>query len=154
MKFKKSDDDEKDKNVSYEEAVLRQAATIPLATTRSGAAFRDIAAANIARNPIRITKTEEELYRELRANKELGCVGAGVGGGFDHTTELHVMKYRDAVASGDATQWSRAVEEEHDRMVDNEVWSPVHKEDIPPNAKVLTSTWARKRSRTENAGQD
>jgi hypothetical protein len=72
----KTDDDEKDKNVSYEEASLRQAATIPLATTRSGAAFRDIAAANIARNPIRITKTEEELYRELRASNELGCVGA------------------------------------------------------------------------------
>jgi hypothetical protein len=72
-------------------------------------------------------------------------VGAGVGGGFDHTTELHVVKYRDAMASGDATQWSRAVEEEHDRMVDNEVWSPVHKEDIPPNAKVLTSTWAMKK---------
>jgi hypothetical protein len=49
------------------------------------------------------------------------------------------------MVSGDATQWSKAVEEEHDRMVKNEVWSPVDKQDIPSDAKVLTSTWAMKK---------
>jgi hypothetical protein len=49
--------------VSYEEAILRQAAAIPLATTRSGATFRDIAAANIARNPIRILRARSQMVR-------------------------------------------------------------------------------------------
>jgi hypothetical protein len=132
-------------HLSYEDTILRQAAKIPLATTRSGTTFRDIAAANIARNPIRITTIEEELYKELKASNELGCVGAGIGGGFDHTTELHVMKYNDAMATKDAAKWSKAVDEEHHRMVENEVWIPVPQEDVPSNAKILTSTWAMKK---------
>ena len=30
---------------------------------------------------------------------ELGCVGAGLGGGFNHTSELHVMKFKQAMRS-------------------------------------------------------
>jgi hypothetical protein len=28
---------------------------------------------------------------------EIACVGAGLGGGFENTTELHVIKYDEAM---------------------------------------------------------
>ncbi len=33
-----------------------------------------------------------------------GLVGAGLGGGFDVTTELHVMKYKQAMKSDNKTR--------------------------------------------------
>jgi hypothetical protein len=38
-----------------------------------------------------------------------------------------------------------AVEEEHNRMVENEGWTPVPKSEVPVGAKVLTSSWAKKK---------
>ncbi len=76
---------------------------------------------------------------------ELACVGAGVGGGFEHTTELHVMKYSEAMATKDAPKWKKSVEEEAECMEKNNVWVPVSKEDVPKDAKILTSTWAMKK---------
>lgn len=138
-------DDNGNENMSFENAILRQAVAIPSATTRSGATFRDVAAANITKNLVGITKAEEKLFQALKTINELGCVGAGVGGGFEHTSELHVMKFDEAMASGNAAEWSKAVEEEHERMVENNVWTPVPKDDVPPGAKILTSTWAMKK---------
>jgi len=40
-------------------------------------------------------------------------VGAGLGGGFANTAELHVMKYDEAMATDEKEQWEKAVEEEH-----------------------------------------
>jgi hypothetical protein len=54
------------------------------------------------------------------------------------------MKYDEAMKTADANSWKMAVEEEHNRMVDNEVWTPVPKSEVPVGAKVLTSTWAMK----------
>ncbi|MFO0523114.1 MAG: hypothetical protein ACK515_22215, partial [bacterium] len=139
-------DDDDDEPSSFEKAVLREAVVIPAATTRSGAAFRNVAAANIMNNPIGVTEAEEKVrVRVLKTINELGCVGAGVGGGFEHTSELHVMKYDEAMASIDAAKWAKAVEEEHDRMVENQVWKAMPMEDVPPGAKILTSTWAMKK---------
>jgi hypothetical protein len=105
-------------------------------------------------NPICITNAEEKLCEALKTMNELGCVGAGIGGGFEHTTELHVLKYREAMASKDAMQWTKAVEDEHNRMMENGVWDPVPKAAVPPDAKVLTSTWAMKKNQTVTTGQD
>jgi hypothetical protein len=55
------------------------------------------------------------------------------------------MKYDAAMQSPDSEGCKQAVEEEHQRMVDNEVWTPVLKSDVPADAKVLTSTWAMKK---------
>jgi hypothetical protein len=41
------------------------------------------------------------------------------------------------------------VEEEHKRMVDNEVWVPVPKSELPEDAKILTSTWVMKKKANE-----
>jgi hypothetical protein len=51
---------------------------------------------------------------------ELACVGAGLGGGFENTKELHVMKYKQAMATSDSKNWELAVKAEHDRMVEAE----------------------------------
>ena len=58
----------------------------------------------------------------LSDSDELGCVGAGVGSGFDHTSELHVMKFKQAMKSADKENWEKAVNEEHERMVKHKVW--------------------------------
>jgi hypothetical protein len=56
-----------------------------------------------------------------------------------------VMKYDEAMNTADASSWKMAVEEEHNRMTENEVWTPVLKSEVPGGAKVLTSTWAMKK---------
>ena len=76
---------------------------------------------------------------------EIACVGAGIGGGFENTSELHVVKYEAAMNSPDAAKWTKAVEEEDQRMEENGVWSPVPKSEVPADAKILTSTWAMKK---------
>jgi galactokinase/mevalonate kinase-like predicted kinase len=72
---------------------------------------------------------------------EIMLVGAGIGGGFNHTSELIPMKYNEAMSSKDSEQWKKAVEEEHQRMVDHKV----KKKDVPQGTKVLSSTWAMKK---------
>jgi Reverse transcriptase (RNA-dependent DNA polymerase) len=47
--------------------------------------------------------------------------------------------------SQDADQWNKAIEEEYNRMEENNVWTPVAKSEVPHDAKVLTSTWAMKK---------
>ena len=82
---------------------------------------------------------------ELEDDNEYGFVGAGLGGGFDVTTELHVMKYKQAMQSSEKNEWIKAVEEEHTRMTDHQVWEPISKENVVKGGKVLTSTWAMKK---------
>jgi hypothetical protein len=100
-------------------------------TTRSGTHFRDIAAVNLAQFPLELTKAERNYYEYMKACNEIACVGAGVGGGFANTTELHVMKYDQAMQSQDAEQWNKAIEDEHNRMEENNVWTPVAKSEVP-----------------------
>ena len=76
---------------------------------------------------------------------EYGLVGAGLGGGFDVTTELHVMKYKEAMAGPDKHEWTKAVEEEHTRMKNHDVWMPTPIDQIPRGSKILTTTWAMKK---------
>jgi hypothetical protein len=45
---------------------------------------------------IKLTDAETKYYQAIK-NTEFGMVGAGIGGGFVNTTELHVMKYDEAM---------------------------------------------------------
>jgi hypothetical protein len=76
---------------------------------------------------------------------EVACIGAGIGGGCTDTMELHVMKHDQAVNGPEAKEWAIAVEEEHDRMLDHEVFQMVPRDDLPRGSKILTSTWAMKK---------
>ncbi|MGL5501387.1 MAG: hypothetical protein ACRDCK_09620, partial [Plesiomonas shigelloides] len=62
---------------------------------------------------------------------EVQLVGAGLGGGFINTSELHVMKYDEAMATADCKEWDKAVEKEHDKMVVNHVFKATPIEEVP-----------------------
>ena len=76
---------------------------------------------------------------------EMACVGMGVGGGFDTTHELHVMKYDEAMATEDKDGWEDSVNSEHDRMVKRKVWRAIPPTEAPEDAKIIDSTWAMKK---------
>ncbi len=99
---------------------------------------------------IKFSKSEEHYNEAMlkigTLQSEFGCAGAGLGGGFINTSELHVMKYNQAMATPEAKQWEESVEQEHKRMTDYNVWKAVLRSTIPEGAKVLTSTWAIKKS--------
>ena len=104
-----------------------------------------------------IAPVEPPVYVELKptpqvkvcSDVDLGpdflCVGAGLGGGFQNTTELHVMTYDQAMNQADWAEWVQSVDKEHERMVTNRVFRPMHIDDIPEWATVLTTTWAMKK---------
>ena len=101
---------------------------------------------------IELTNAEEHYYNSMReihegefVTNEITCVGAGLGGRFANTKELHVMKYKQAMAYQDVKQWERAVDEEHDRMVKHRVWQAILIRDIPQAVTIMTSTWAMKK---------
>ena len=55
---------------------------------------------------------------------EIMAVGAGIGGGFTHTSELKPMKYEEAMKK-DPVGWGKAVDKEHQRMTDHAVFKVV-----------------------------
>ena len=61
---------------------------------------------------------EMNSYAALAAANcgEIQAVGAGIGGGFEHTSELKVMKYEEAINSPDKEGWKAEIKNEHRRM--------------------------------------
>jgi hypothetical protein len=86
----------------------------------------------------------KDLHRDYTPPGEMICVGAGLGGGFVNTNELHVMKYEEAMAS-DKKGWQAAVKEEHERMKTNSVFVETPRTNVPKGAKILSTTWACKK---------
>jgi hypothetical protein len=81
----------------------------------------------------------------MHESGEFAFVRAGLGGGFMNTSKLHVMKYKDAMASSNSDKWQKAVDEEHEKMLKHNVWKPVLRKDVPEGAKILMLTWAMKK---------
>ena len=52
----------------------------------------------------------------IEENIEISQVGAGVGGGFENTSELKVMNCREAMQSSDAEEWKAEVKNEKERF--------------------------------------
>ena len=69
-------------------------------TTRSGRAVKRTARFIEEMGGVQLTPAEEQFYGKIFEG-EVACVGAGLGGRFGHTSELHVMKYKQAMASPD-----------------------------------------------------
>jgi hypothetical protein len=74
---------------------------------------------------------------------EVHLIGA-TGEGFTHTTELHVMNYKQAMQSADAAAWQVEVDKEHDCMIKNDVWEVLPKSAVPEGTRILKSVWAMK----------
>ena len=97
-----------------------------------------------------LTNAEMAFYAaigamELRKNAEISCVGLGRIDGFADTTELHVMKFDEAMATEEAEQWQEAVDEEHERMIKNKVFEVCPRSEVAESSKVLSSTWSMKK---------
>jgi hypothetical protein len=65
--------------------------------------------------------------------------GATCGGSFENTKELHVMKYKKAMATSDSKVWELAIKAKHDRMVNAGVWIVVPLKKVPKGENILTS---------------
>jgi hypothetical protein len=76
---------------------------------------------------------------------EMLCIGAGIGEGILHTGELHVLNYKNAMAGDDCENWKKAIDKEHERMIENKARIPRKLKELPKNAKLLTTTWAMKK---------
>ena len=49
------------------------------------------------------------------------------------------------MASMDKANWQALVDHEHEWMLKNDVWEVVEKNNIPPGADIIDSTWAMKK---------
>ena len=89
----------------------------------------------------RVVETFEDCFQSYEGMALVGTVG----GGFSNTTELKVVKYDEAMKSGDVDKWHDAVQEEHNKFKKTKVDRPVPRSNVPRWAKILTSTWAMKK---------
>jgi hypothetical protein len=90
---------------------------------------------------------EEEQEKSKNDNLvEMLCIGAGIGEVILHTGELHVLNYKNAMTGDDRENWKKAIDKVHERMIENKVWIPRKLKDLPVNAKLLTTTWAKKKA--------
>jgi hypothetical protein len=94
---------------------------------------RLIAEMNPAANDYEIQSTpvEENYYAAMKELGEFGLIGAGIGGGFLNTSELHVMKFDEAITKADKPNWDKVVLEEHDRFMDHTPFESSNRDEIP-----------------------
>ena len=76
---------------------------------------------------------------------EFANVGAGLGGGFENTKELCVMKYEEAVSGPDGKEWEEEIDNKHARFTKNKVCKVVPRNQVPKGVKPLDTTWACKK---------
>eukprot|EP00957_Ditylum_brightwellii_P094111 7164942-Ditylum_brightwellii.AAC.2 len=74
-----------------------------------------------------------EFAQEYKLSHELAGIGAGLDGEFNNTRELEAMKY-DKVMAKDKDGWTEAINEEHQRMLKNDVWHPIKLKAVPKGA--------------------
>ena len=74
-----------------------------------------------------LTAAEQNYYFALSEYSEYGCVGASIGGGILNTNELKVIGYDEAMQRKDKKQWLSSIDEEHNRMLKNKVWTVIKK---------------------------
>ena len=86
-----------------------------------------------------------ELDNDEVAATENLLVGAGIGGGFSNTTELKVMKYKEAMSSEDAEAWKEEVTKEKERFDKFNGLTPVPRSQMPKGTKLMRATWAMKK---------
>ena len=98
----------------------------------------EIVAASIATDDVIASSMSMDIM-------DLLLVGAGIGGGFGDTSELNVMKYKEAMESKDGPAWKEEVGREKARFDKYNAVTPVPRRHIPDDAKVITSTWEMKR---------
>jgi hypothetical protein len=83
------------------------------------------------------------MYMALQS-MEVALIGAGIGGGISHTSQLKVMNYKKAVRSPDTNEWRKEIKNEKTRFNKYNALTAVPRDLLPKGTKVLTATWAMK----------
>jgi hypothetical protein len=68
------------------------------------------------------------VEKEIPQRNEILLIGAGIGGGFDHTKQLIALTFNQVLQQEndeELEKWADAVDVEHQRMMDNDLWIPV-----------------------------
>ena len=86
-----------------------------------------------------------ELYDEEMENIEIAAVGTELGGKFNHTSELKLMKFKEDMNRPDSDKQKEEIKNKHKRMVINGVCELLDKKDLLKGAKIITLTWACKK---------
>ena len=94
---------------------------------------------------LQFLKRLAELDNSEVATLELSLVGAGVGGGFLHTSVLNVLNFHQAMKGKDAEEWLKEVEDEKNRFDKYNALTPVPCSSVPKDMKIMTMTWAMKK---------
>jgi hypothetical protein len=92
-----------------------------------------------------LTPAEDNYYAAMKELGEFRLIVAGIGGGFLNTSELHVMKFDEAITKSNKPNWDKAVLEEHDRFSDHTAFETVNQDEVPKGTKIITPTWAMKK---------
>ena len=87
-----------------------------------------------------------ELDQNKLKNCEAGLVGAGLDDGFNHTSELHASKYKEAINGPDEKVWKQEVQNEHELMIKHKVWRQVKKNQVPKGTRILGLVWSMKKT--------
>ncbi len=64
-----------------------------------------------------------QCLEDTDGKMEFANVGAGIGGGFENTMELKLIKYDEAINGPDGKAWKKEIENEHDRMAKTNAWN-------------------------------
>ena len=59
--------------------------------------------------------------------------------GFEHTSELRPMKFKEAMATLDKPHWEVAVKDEYEKMIQYKVWEEVDTEEVPDQKKYRST---------------
>ena len=75
----------------------------------------------------------DEMEQNLNATNcciEYANIGAGIGGGFEHTSDLRSMKYHQAINGPKEKEWKEKIKM-NTQMVKNDVLKAVPREELP-----------------------
>ena len=50
--------------------------------------------------------------------------------------------YRQATTCDDSDKWHKSMQDEYDSHIANQTWKLVAAKDVPPNKKIVGSTWS------------
>jgi Reverse transcriptase (RNA-dependent DNA polymerase) len=89
-----------------------------------------------------LSEEDEDGVNEPGQPFDIALVGAADGVVQD-TNQLRVMKFKEAMQT-DQKGCLVAVEEEYQRMIDNNVFKIIHRKDVPHGRKVISTIWAMK----------
>jgi hypothetical protein len=93
-----------------------------------------------------LTPAEENYYATMKELGEFGLIGAGIGGGFLNTSELHVMKVDEAMRLNPINQTGIKLYSKN--MIALRIIQPLKQSTVtksPKDTKIITSTWAMKK---------